>query len=65
MANKWDEITQLEEAYKALATQPWEAQQRMLAWLSARLKSDFETAMVAREAATRERIAKRASDNGS
>lgn len=64
MASKWDEITQLEEAYNALKTQPWEAQQRMLTWLGARLKSDFEAAMASREAETRKRIADRSTDNG-
>lgn len=45
MADKWDEITQLEVAYDALKTQPRDAQARMLQWLADRLASDHENAL--------------------
>jgi hypothetical protein len=48
MADKYDEITQLEIAYDALKSQPRDAQRRMLVWLEARLQADFDTAMDAR-----------------
>lgn len=37
MSEKWDELTQLEVAYKALCTQPHEARIRMLEYLKARI----------------------------
>jgi hypothetical protein len=50
MADKWDEITQLEVAYDALRTQPRDAQARMLQWLADRLASDHENTLKARAA---------------
>lgn len=64
MTDKWDEITQMDEAYKCLRTQPRDAQIRMLEWLSARLADDHDKAMQAREAAAKARIADRASAGG-
>jgi len=55
MADKWDELTQLEEAYRCLRTQPRDAQLRMMAWLHARLDADHEEAMKARAEAARQR----------
>jgi hypothetical protein len=40
MADKWDELTQLEEAYNTLKTQPRDAQIRMMWWLGERLAAD-------------------------
>lgn len=45
MADKYDEITQLEIAFDALRSQPRDAQLRMLAWLASRLDHDHEQAM--------------------
>lgn len=46
--NKWDEITQLQIAYDALKTQPYDVQIRMLAWLESKCHSDHAEAMKAR-----------------
>lgn len=48
MADKYNEITQLEIAFDALKTQPRDAQRRMLAWLEARLQADFDADIDAR-----------------
>jgi hypothetical protein len=53
----WDELTQLEVAYKALATQSREAQIRMLEYLADRLAEDDAKAMQSRRDAQRARIA--------
>jgi hypothetical protein len=57
--SRWDEVTQLEEALKALKTQPYDAQCRMLEYLHARIHGDHAKAMQEREAEARERIAKK------
>jgi hypothetical protein len=57
VADKYDEITQLEVAYDALKSQPRDAQLRMLAWLNSRLDHDYEQAMEARKEALRKRAA--------
>jgi CHAD domain-containing protein len=48
MADKYDEITQLEVAYDALKSQDRAAQRRMLTWLDARLSHDFDVDMEAK-----------------
>ncbi len=56
--SKWDELTQLEVAYSALKTQPYEIQTRMLAWLESRCYCDHLEAKAARES-TANKIAKK------
>jgi len=57
MADKHDEITQLEVAFDALKSQPRDAQLRMLEWLTARLASDYSNAMIERQQAVMQRVA--------
>ena len=56
MADKYDEITQLEVAYDALKTQPRDAQMRMLDWLRSRLADDYEKPIRERAEAARSRV---------
>lgn len=55
---KFDEITQLQAAYHALQTQPFDAQQRMLAWLTAKLMDDQAKAEQAKREAAKSRVRK-------
>jgi hypothetical protein len=64
MADKWDEITQLEAAYDALKSQPRDAQVRMLEWLNSRLAADYAQAMEDRKEAIRKRAADSAGAEG-
>lgn len=48
MADKYDELMQLEVAYDALKTQPRDAQIRMLHYLGSRLDHEHEQAMEAK-----------------
>lgn len=65
MSNRFDEMTQLEQAYRCLKTQPYEAQLRMLDWLRARCDGDNAKAKAERERIVRERIArKRPAESG-
>lgn len=61
MANKYDEITQLQVAYDALKSQPRDAQVRMLQWLADRLHADYSQAMREKDEATRARIGSKVS----
>lgn len=65
MADKWDEITQLEVAYDALKSQPREAQTRMLIWLIDRLSDDYTKAVAARTEATLKRVQSSAKESQS
>lgn len=56
MADKYDELTQLEAALDALKTQPREAQVRMLQYLSDRLAHDYQKAMTERNEVAKARV---------
>lgn len=49
MSEKWSEESQLKEAYRALKTQPYNAQVRMLAWLESRIFDDHRKATAAKQ----------------
>lgn len=59
MADKWDELTQLEVAFDALKTMDREGQIRSIQWLNDRLADDYQKAIAERDASARARIADR------